>query len=92
MYRNVYWHHAVRSATAMFKRLVRRAIRDGRIRAEDVATATDDGLIHDLSRDDPTGLALRVARATARQTRPGRRRDRPAGRHRRYGRAPIPTS
>jgi len=27
MYRNVYWHHAVRSATAMFKRLVRRAIR-----------------------------------------------------------------
>src|SRR5258708_25166708 len=29
MYRNVYWHHAVRSATAMFKRLVRRAIAAG---------------------------------------------------------------
>ena len=58
MYRTVYWHHAVRSATAMFKRLVRRAIRDGRMRSEDVATATDDGLIHELTRDDPTGLAL----------------------------------
>jgi hypothetical protein len=57
MYRTVYWHHAVRSATAMFKRLVRRAIRDERMRAEDVAMATDDGLIHELSRDDPTGLA-----------------------------------
>jgi uncharacterized protein len=60
MYRTVYWHHAVRAATVMFKRLVRRAIADGRIRPMDVAVATDDGLIHDLSRDDPTGLALRL--------------------------------
>ena len=57
MYRNVYWHHAVRAATAMFKRLVRQAIRDGRLRVEDVAVATDDGLIHELQRDDATGLA-----------------------------------
>ena len=27
MYRNVYWHHAVRSATAMYKRLVEDALR-----------------------------------------------------------------
>ena len=60
MYRNVYWHHAVRSATAMFKRLVRRALQDGRIRTDDVAVATDDGLIHELGRDDPTGLARRL--------------------------------
>jgi uncharacterized protein len=60
MYRNVYWHHAVRSATAMFKRLVRRAIQDGRIKVDDVAVATDDGLIHELGRDDPTGLAQRL--------------------------------
>jgi hypothetical protein len=60
MYRNVYWHHAVRSATAMFKRLVRRALQDGRIRSDDVAVATDDGLIHELGRDDPTGLARRL--------------------------------
>jgi len=60
MYRTVYWHHAVRAATVMFKRLVRRAIADGRIRPMDIAVATDDGLIHELSRDDPTGLALRL--------------------------------
>jgi len=60
MYRNVYWHHAVRSATAMFKRLVRQAVRDERIRVDAVAMATDDGLIHELGRDDPTGLALRL--------------------------------
>jgi len=57
MYRNVYWHHAVRSATAMFKRLVRHAIAAGRLAAEAVAMATDDGLIHELMRQDATGLA-----------------------------------
>jgi len=57
MYRNVYWHHAVRSATAMFKRLVRRAIAAGRMSADDVALATDDGLSHELQQHDQTGLA-----------------------------------
>jgi HD superfamily phosphohydrolase len=58
MYRNVYWHHAVRSATAMFKRLVRGAIAAGRVGPHAIANATDDGLIHELMRDDTTGLAL----------------------------------
>src|SRR6185436_16998077 len=57
MYRNVYWHHAVRSATAMFKRLVRRTIAAGRISAEAVAVATDDSLTHALGQHDTTGLA-----------------------------------
>jgi hypothetical protein len=57
MYRNVYWHHAVRSATAMFKRLVRRTIAAGRMTPETVAVATDDGLTHELEQHDPTGLA-----------------------------------
>src|SRR5213079_1054728 len=57
MYRNVYWHHAVRSATSMFKRLVRRAIAGGGIRPDAVAVATDDGLIHELLQRDATGLA-----------------------------------
>jgi HD superfamily phosphohydrolase len=48
MYRNVYWHHAVRSATVMFKRLVRRAIACGLITPDAVALATDDGLLHEL--------------------------------------------
>jgi HD superfamily phosphohydrolase len=60
MYRNVYWHHAVRAATSMFKRLVRRAIADSRLAPDAVAVATDDGLIHELSADDPTGLARRL--------------------------------
>jgi len=57
MYRNVYWHHAVRSATAMFKRLVRRAIAAGRVSPDDIAVATDDGLSHELQQNDQTGLA-----------------------------------
>jgi len=43
MYRNVYWHHAVRSATAMFKRLVRRTIAARRMSPDDIAVATDTG-------------------------------------------------
>jgi HD superfamily phosphohydrolase len=57
MYRNVYWHHAVRSATVMFKRLVRRAIACGLITPDAVALATDDGLLHELQQHDTTGLA-----------------------------------
>jgi hypothetical protein len=57
MYRNVYWHHAVRSATAMFKRLVRRAIATRRMSPDDIAVATDDGLSHELQQNDQTGLA-----------------------------------
>ncbi|MFN2571885.1 MAG: HD domain-containing protein [Gemmatimonadales bacterium] len=57
MYRNVYWHHAVRSATAMFKRLVRRAIAAQRMSPDEIAVATDDGLSHELQEHDPTGLA-----------------------------------
>src|SRR6185295_2140139 len=57
MYRNVYWHHAVRSATAMFKRLVRRAIAAGHVTPDTIAVATDDGLSHELQANDRTGLA-----------------------------------
>src|SRR5439155_11136787 len=57
MYRNVYWHHAVRSATAMFKRLVRAAIAARRLATDQVAVATDDGLIYELMHEDATGLA-----------------------------------
>ena len=57
MYRNVYWHHAVRSATVMFKRLVRRAIAARRLSPDDIALATDDALSHELQQSDQTGLA-----------------------------------
>ena len=65
MYRNVYWHHAVRSATAMYKRLVEDARRtpDRSTRAT-LAGFTDEGLLHDLARRAPSPLlaALRERR------------------------------
>ena len=48
MYRNVYWHHAVRSATAMYKRLVDDALRAGVLEAGALASFTDEGLLHKL--------------------------------------------
>jgi HD superfamily phosphohydrolase len=60
MYRNVYWHHAVRSATCMFKRAVRAAVARRAITAEALADATDDALTERLFAADPTGLARAV--------------------------------
>ena len=40
MYRNVYWHHAVRSATAMYKRLVDDALAADALNARELAGAT----------------------------------------------------
>ena len=57
MYRNVYWHHAVRSATCMFKRAVRATVAAGRISPTELAEATDDSLVTLLQEHDPTGLA-----------------------------------
>jgi HD superfamily phosphohydrolase len=57
MYRNVYWHHAVRAATCMFKRAVRGAVARGRLTAEEIAEATDDGLMERLITRDGNALA-----------------------------------
>ena len=56
MYRNVYWHHAVRSATAMYKRLVDGALRAGSLGAEALAGYTDEGLLHEMAQHSPTPL------------------------------------
>jgi HD superfamily phosphohydrolase len=60
MYRNVYWHHAVRSATCMFKRAVRGAVRRGAVTAEGIAQATDDGLMELLIGRDRNELAAAI--------------------------------
>jgi HD superfamily phosphohydrolase len=57
MYRNVYWHHAVRSATCMFKRAVRGAVRRGTLTVEGIAQSTDDGLMELLISHDHNPLA-----------------------------------
>jgi uncharacterized protein len=56
MYRNVYWHHAVRSATAMYKRMVEDALRVGAIDAELLPSYTDEGLLHRLEHAAPSSL------------------------------------
>jgi hypothetical protein len=60
MYRNVYWHHAVRSATCMFKRAVRVAVRRGSVTLEDIANTTDDGLMELLIGRDHNPLATSI--------------------------------
>jgi HD superfamily phosphohydrolase len=60
MYRNVYWHHAVRSATAMFKRLVREAIATGELDPSWIARTTDEALMESLRRLSATALAERL--------------------------------
>jgi uncharacterized protein len=50
MYRNVYWHHAVRSATCMFKRAVRQAVAGGTLRIEEISDTTDDVVMEQLSK------------------------------------------
>jgi hypothetical protein len=64
MYRNVYWHHAVRSATAMYKRLVGDAIDAGTLDARTLAGFTDEGILHVLEQRAPSKLldALRLRR------------------------------
>jgi HD superfamily phosphohydrolase len=56
MYRNVYWHHAVRSATAMYKRLVEDGLEAGVIDVRSLSRYTDEGLMHRLETARPTRL------------------------------------
>jgi HD superfamily phosphohydrolase len=60
MYRNVYWHHAVRSATCMFKRAVRQAVRRGSVTVEHISQATDDGLMELMVDQDQNQLAAAI--------------------------------
>jgi HD superfamily phosphohydrolase len=53
MYRNVYWHHAVRSATAMYKRMVDDALRARAVDSAMLVSYTDEGLLHRLEHADP---------------------------------------
>ena len=50
MFRNVYWHHAVRAATALYKRIVDEAVRDGLLDSEELVGPTDEELIYEINR------------------------------------------
>ena len=60
MYRNVYWHHAVRSATSMFKRVVRDALQRRDLEASWIAEATDEVLMHRLRAFENAPLVRRL--------------------------------
>ncbi|MCC6772722.1 MAG: HD domain-containing protein [Gemmatimonadaceae bacterium] len=64
MYRNVYWHHAVRSATAMYKRLVDAALAAQALDVRELARLTDEALLHTLETRCPSAMldALRNRR------------------------------
>jgi len=50
MFRNVYWHHAVRAATALYKRIVEEAVRLGLLDPEELVGPTDEELLYEVSR------------------------------------------
>jgi uncharacterized protein len=62
MFRNVYWHHAVRAATTLFQRLVQEAVEGGIIEPREM-----------IGRSDESFLALLESRAEARQDAAARR-------------------
>ncbi|HEX6134301.1 MAG TPA: HD domain-containing protein [Longimicrobiales bacterium] len=49
MFRNVYWHHAVRAATVLYKRVVAEALHQGLISGDELVGATDEALMHLLA-------------------------------------------
>ncbi|MEX2049369.1 MAG: hypothetical protein WEB90_07310, partial [Gemmatimonadota bacterium] len=64
MFRNVYWHHSVRAATALYKRIVEEAVRSGLIAPDDLVGPTDEELLYLISHrahDADTEVAERIA-------------------------------
>ena len=60
MYRNVYWQHAVRSATSMYKRLVEDALHGGHLRADSLVGFTDEGLLDALAAEGAPSLLTAI--------------------------------
>jgi hypothetical protein len=64
MFRNVYWHHAVRAATALYKRIVEESVRAGLVDPEELVGPTDEELLYEIDRrvhEDDGDVAERIA-------------------------------
>jgi HD superfamily phosphohydrolase len=65
MFRNVYWHHAVRAATALYKRIVEEALREELLDRDELVGPTDEELLYEIGRraqaDDVSECAERIA-------------------------------
>ena len=75
MFRNVYWHHAVRAASVAFQRLVRDAMTDGWAAREHIVGTGDEELL--------SSLEILAAESTTDSARRARKLYLPALRHRR---------
>ena len=65
MFRTVYWHHAVRAATGLYKRIVETAVEAGLVSPIELIGPTDEELLYELSERalaDPGPIADRLAR------------------------------
>jgi hypothetical protein len=63
MFRNVYWHHAVRAATVLYKRIVADAMDGNLIEIDDLIGETDEGVMFRVSeraRTSQTDVGVRV--------------------------------
>ncbi len=64
MFRNVYWHHGVRAATALYKRIVEESVGAGLIDPEELVGPTDEELLYEITRrahEDDSDVADRLA-------------------------------
>jgi uncharacterized protein len=50
MFRNVYWHHGVRAATALYKRIVEESVEIGLLDPEELVGPTDEELLYEIKR------------------------------------------
>jgi HD superfamily phosphohydrolase len=50
MFRNVYWHHGVRAAAALYKRIINEAVGAKILDAEELVGPTDEELLYETSR------------------------------------------
>ncbi len=75
MFRNVYWHHAVRAASVAFQRLARDALTDGWAKREHIVGTGDEELL--------SSLEALAAKSSADSARRARELYLPALRHRR---------
>lgn len=65
MFRNVYWHHAVRAATGLYKRIVETAVEAGILSPLDLIGPTDEELLFELrqrARSGASDVAERLSR------------------------------
>jgi len=50
MFRNVYWHHAVRAATVLYKRIVEESVGSGLVTPDELVGPTDEQLLLEIAK------------------------------------------